>query len=88
MNIDYIGEQLYWGRLGDFLIVLSFTASLFAALAFFRAFHNNDRSWKQLARKAFYVHAASVVSVMGLIIYLILRQRFEDRKSTRLNSSH
>ncbi|MFM2206257.1 MAG: hypothetical protein RL213_232 [Bacteroidota bacterium] len=77
MDIQYIGEQLLWGKIGHFLVVLSFTASLFATAAYLLAHLKSDDSWKRLARKSFYVHAASVIGIFGLLIYLILDHRFE-----------
>ena len=77
MDINYIGEQLVWGKLGNLLIVLSFTASLFAGIAYFFSLKKEDESWKKLARSAFYLHSFSVVSIIGLLIFLIVRHRFE-----------
>lgn len=77
MDINYSGEQLFWGNLGHFLIVLSFTASLFSALAYYRSMHSQEGSWRILARAGFYIQAVSVVSVIGLLITLIFRHRLE-----------
>jgi cytochrome c-type biogenesis protein CcmF len=77
MNIEYIGEQLYWGHIGHFLVVLSFTAALFAGFAFLKAELKNDDSWKRLARTGFYVHTGSVIGVFLLLIFLIFNHRFE-----------
>lgn len=77
MDIQYIGEQLVWGKVGNLLIVLSFTASLFAAVAYFLSLKNQDESWKKIGRSAFYLHSFSVVSIIGLLIFLIVGHKFE-----------
>ena len=77
MNIQYIGEQLIWGHLGRLLVVLSFTASLLAAFSFWFAVKTGDKSWRALARKSFYLHAGSVTGIAALLIYLIVKHRFE-----------
>ncbi|MEY4594605.1 MAG: hypothetical protein RIQ47_1015, partial [Bacteroidota bacterium] len=77
MDINYIGEQLIWGKLGNLFIVLSFTASLLASVAYYFSMKNNDASWKAIGRSSFYLHSFSVVAIIGLLISLILRHRFE-----------
>lgn len=77
MDIQYIGEQLIWGQLGNLLIVLSFTASLFAAVAYFFSLKHQDDSWKKIGRSAFYLHSFSVISIIGLLIFLIVGHKFE-----------
>lgn len=77
MEISYIGEQLWWGWIGNLLVILSFTASLLAAASYWYGHKTGDDGWRSLARKAFFVHAASVVGIIGLLMFLITRHRFE-----------
>ena len=77
MNIEYIGEQLFWGNLGHLLIILAFTSSIFASIGYYYAIRTSDESWKKLARIAFYIQSFSVISVIGLLMYLIVQHRFE-----------
>jgi cytochrome c-type biogenesis protein CcmF len=77
MDINYIGEQLIWGKIGNLLVFLSFTASLISAVSFYQYLKTNDHSWKSFARKSFALQTFSVIGIFGLLFYLILNHRFE-----------
>ncbi|HLG33997.1 MAG TPA: cytochrome c biogenesis protein CcsA [Bacteroidia bacterium] len=78
-NIQYIGEHLGWGRAGNFFVVLAFTSSLLSCVSYFLGIKNSGESngWKLTARAAFYVHALSVFSIIGILFYLIFNHYFE-----------
>jgi cytochrome c-type biogenesis protein CcmF len=78
-NIEYIGEHLAWGRAGNLFIMLGFAASLLSSVSYFLGIRNNNDSvrWRNTGRAAFYVHALSIFSVIGIIFYLIFNHRFE-----------
>ncbi|MFZ7116472.1 MAG: heme lyase CcmF/NrfE family subunit [Bacteroidota bacterium] len=77
MDIQYIGEQLLWGKIGNLLVFTAFTAALLAAISYFFAIRTEDRSWRKLARQAFAIHTISITGIFGLLFYLILNHRFE-----------
>lgn len=77
MEISYIGEQLWWGWIGNLFVILSFTASLLAATAYWYGHKSGDDSWKSLGRRAFLVHAGSVIGIIVLLLFLITQHRFE-----------
>jgi cytochrome c-type biogenesis protein CcmF len=77
MEIQYSGEQLFFGHAGNLFIALAFTSALLAAVAYFISLRSPDRSWIRMARTAFGVHSFSVLSVLGILFYLILNHRFE-----------
>lgn len=80
MDIQYLGEHLAYGKAGNALIVFSFTAALLGVLAcIFALVRKNDEQehWRQLARSAFFIHAASVVGIIVLLFYLIHGHFFE-----------
>jgi cytochrome c-type biogenesis protein CcmF len=77
MEISYIGEQLAWGWIGNLLVVLSFTAALLSAAAYWYGHRTGEASWKRLARTAFGIHSVSVISIIGLLLFLITQHRFE-----------
>ncbi|MFM8431682.1 MAG: cytochrome c biogenesis protein CcsA [Bacteroidota bacterium] len=77
MQIDYIGEELFWGNLGRLLIVLSFTSALLSCVAYWKAHLSGDDGWKRLGRNSFFIHCFSVIGIAGVLISLILRHRFE-----------
>src|SRR4051812_10111772 len=76
-NIQYIGEQLLWGKIGHLLIILAFVASLASVILYAFSVRTQEASWKSLARKAFAVHTFSIIGIFGLIFYLIIKQRLE-----------
>lgn len=79
--MKYIGEHLLPGQLGHFLIVLSLIASLVATIAYFKAANattpQDHDSWKKLARAAFFVDAAAVLTTFGIIFYIIANHYHE-----------
>jgi cytochrome c-type biogenesis protein CcmF len=79
MNIEYIGEALIFGKIGNLLIALGFSGALLAGIAYYFGYKSKEdpAPWKVLARSAFLVHAASVTGIFVLLYYLIFNHRFE-----------
>jgi cytochrome c-type biogenesis protein CcmF len=81
MEINYIGEELIWGKLGNVLLIVAFTAALLSVITYlFSTFSKSETeviAWKKLARSSFYIHAISVITAISLIFYLIHSHRFE-----------
>lgn len=77
MDIQYTGEQLIWGKVGNLLVILSFTTSLLASFSYLIFFRSNDYSWRSIARKAFAVQTFSILGIFALLFYLIVKHRFE-----------
>lgn len=76
--MQYIGEQLVFGQIGNLFIMLAFTAALLSGVCYFFAHKNPlDKSWKNLARSAFFIHTFSVIGIFAVLYYLILNHRFE-----------
>ncbi|MEJ7769249.1 MAG: cytochrome c biogenesis protein CcsA [Chitinophagaceae bacterium] len=79
--MEYIGEHLLPGRLGHFFIILSFVSSLIATVAYFKASNSSvpseSDSWKRMGRAAFILDALSVLSVFGIMLYIVATHRFE-----------
>ena len=79
--MDYIGEQLLPGKLGHFFIVLSFVASLVAALAYYKSASVADPEdaarWKRLGRIGFLLDCVSVFSIFAILLYIVANHRFE-----------
>lgn len=78
-QINYIGEQLIWGRLGNIFIAVSFASAVFSCILFAILSKNEPRFsyLKKTARTFFYVQATSVFGIFLLIIYLVFNHRFE-----------
>ena len=81
MEINYIGEQLIWGRIGNGLIVIAFAAALLSVASYIYGMFSKDETnaaaWRKLARTTFTIHSVSVLGVIGLIFFLIQQHRFE-----------
>lgn len=79
--MNYIGEHLFPGQLGHFLVVLSFVASIVAAIAYYKSsvavLPEDAASWKKLGRIAFITDAFSVLTVFVLIFFIIYNHYFE-----------
>ncbi|MBL7765694.1 MAG: cytochrome c biogenesis protein CcsA [Chitinophagaceae bacterium] len=81
MNTQFLNEHLIPGQIGQFFVLLSFVASITAALSYFLSAQSkllaNELSWKKLGRLAFSIHALSVFGVFFTLFYLIFNHRFE-----------
>ena len=77
-DIQYIGEHLLPGRLGHFFILLAFVSALLSILSFRKTTLNPlDTSWLRLSRISWGIHAFSILSVIGLIFYMMVSQMYE-----------
>ncbi|MBL7923604.1 MAG: cytochrome c biogenesis protein CcsA, partial [Bacteroidia bacterium] len=80
MNIEYQGEHLGYGQLGNLLVILSFTAALLSALSYFISSRSKEEGllpWLRLSRLSFSIHAISVIGIVVLLYYLIHGHFFE-----------
>ncbi|MBB2151485.1 heme lyase CcmF/NrfE family subunit [Pedobacter gandavensis] len=80
MDIQFIGEHLLPGKIGQFFIVLAFAASLLSTIAYFFATKNKDlgdRSWTRLGRISFLINWVSVLGIGVTLFYLILNHNNE-----------
>jgi cytochrome c-type biogenesis protein CcmF len=76
----YIGEQLFYGQIGHFFVVLSFVSSLLGAIAYLwnrKSVEHQNQNWLRIGRYAFLVHAVSIFTVIGLIFHLMLNNATE-----------
>ena len=77
-DIQYIGERLWIGHVGNFFIILSFIASLQAAISYFFAEKNPlDTSWLKLARISFRFHVLGVMGIMGTLFFMLYNHYYE-----------
>jgi cytochrome c-type biogenesis protein CcmF len=79
--MDYIGEHLLPGQLGQFFIVLSLVASLVATFSYFKSAQSkieiDSIYWKRLARLSFIIESFSVFAIFGILFYIIYNHLFE-----------
>jgi cytochrome c-type biogenesis protein CcmF len=79
--------NLLIGQIGHLFVIISFVASIVAAIAYYFASQNSDstlskkeleiNSWKKMARLAFGVHAFSVIGVVVVLFSIIYNHQYE-----------
>lgn len=75
MDIQFFGENLLPGKIGQFFIVLAFGASLLSAISYFFATRNkdlSDQSWKKIGRISFLINWVSIIGIGATLFFLIL----------------
>jgi len=79
MDIQFAGEHLYPGRLGQFFVVLSFGTALLAAISYYFASvkEDQDKSWYRIARIAFRLNTVAVIGIGASLFYIIYNHLFE-----------
>src|SRR4030067_670215 len=76
MNIEYIGEHLLPGQIGNFLIILSFVAAILSTVSFYLS-SKGYAAWKAIARMSFRIHTLSVIGIIGTLFYILINHFFE-----------
>ncbi|OAQ40718.1 cytochrome C biogenesis protein [Pedobacter psychrophilus] len=80
MDIQFAGEHLLPGRIGQFFIVLSFGTSLIALISYYFATVTKDKldlSWHNLARFAYRLNLFAVIGIGVCLFYIIYSHYFE-----------
>ncbi|MGA3014822.1 MAG: cytochrome c biogenesis protein CcsA [Bacteroidales bacterium] len=80
MNIQYIGEHLLPGMIGKTFLWISFITAIIATILYFINVRRKEESSKPVrfyARGFFILHSFSLVSVAGLLYYLIFKHYYE-----------
>lgn len=81
-EIEFIGENLLPGKIGNILIVLSFAFSLLAVFSYYKAERDTGNlpdslAWKKLGRVSFFIHGFSILGIMGTLLYVMAHQMYE-----------
>lgn len=79
-TIQYIGEQLIWGKLGNIAIFVAFASALLSAVSYLLAavnYQNDGERWRKTGRIGYWINTASVLSIFGILLYLLFNHRFE-----------
>ena len=87
MDIQFIGENLLPGKLGQFFIILSFCSALLATISYYFATVNsignnpslrqNAQGWQRIARIAFSLNVFAIVGIGSCLFYIIYNHLFE-----------
>ncbi len=79
--MEYIGEHLLFGKLGHFLIVLSFVAALLAAVSYAlatqRRASSGQEGWRNLGRFSFLLHGLATLGVIGVLFFILTKRYYE-----------
>ena|SRR5690554_38729 len=77
--IDYVGENLIAGQVGELLIALSFVSSILAMIFYFKSSELSleVNSWKRLGRMFYRIHSVALLGIIGILFYLIYTHSFE-----------
>lgn len=87
MDIQFIGENLLPGKIGQFFIILSFCTALLATVSYYFATSTNlskdslvrasSEGWKKIARLAFLINLLAVIGIGSSLYYIIYNHLFE-----------
>lgn len=80
MDIQFTGEHLLPGKLGQFFIVLSIGTSILSFISYLLATTAKDQldlSWQKLGRLAYRLNLAAVVGIGACLFYIIYNHYFE-----------
>ena len=80
--MQYIGEHLWAGELGNIFVIISFVAALLSALCYFSSAQSEplsqaEVSWKKIARLSFRIHSLSVLGIVGVLFIMLFNHYFE-----------
>lgn len=75
----YKGENLLWGQMGHFFVVLAFVTALFSVIAnIFRTYDKSlNTGWKITARGLYALHAVAVIGIFVTLLGMLIAHRFE-----------
>src|ERR1043166_7693690 len=77
--MEYVGEHLGIGKLGNVFVILSFAFALLSSTSYLFASRENDdtSSWKRIARISFRLHSFSVFGIIGTLFIMLWNHYFE-----------
>ena len=77
--MEYIGEHLVIGKVGNVFVILSFVFALLASVSYFFAARDNAEapSWRNIARWSFRIHGFSVFGIVGTLFLMLYNHYFE-----------
>lgn len=78
-EIQYVGESLLPGKIGQLFVVLSFGMALLSAISYFFSTTGDgpEGSWRKIARWSFRIHSVALVGIGAILFHLILNHHYE-----------
>ncbi|RRN76101.1 cytochrome C biogenesis protein, partial [Pseudoxanthomonas sp. SGD-10] len=77
MDIQYVGEHLLPGKLGQFFIILSFGSALLSLISYYFATTSKESSWSKIGRYSFFVNILAILGIGSCLFYIIYNHYFE-----------
>lgn len=65
------------GNIGHLSVIIAFIASILAAYGYFIASRSNDDSWVRFSKWSFYIHSASIISIVVCLFVIIYNHYYE-----------
>lgn len=75
ISIEYIGERLWAGHLGNAFVILSFVAALFSCVSFYLSVKNSE--FLKFARYSFNIHCFAVLGIVATLFFMLFNHFFE-----------
>jgi cytochrome c-type biogenesis protein CcmF len=89
--MKYLGEHLWIGIIGQWAVLLAFTASLFSLYAYVKAlliqrkavanqataFGNSYTGWITLGRNAFYIQTLCIITIFSVLFFALATHKYE-----------
>jgi len=75
--VEYVGEHAALGVLGELLIIVSFGAALFSAIAYLLSYIRKEDAFRQMGRIGFWLHSIALVGAAATLFYLLFNRYFE-----------
>ena len=80
MDITAVGPHMWIGKLGHFLLLLSFFSAILSAFSYWKSASLvnkiSELSWCKLGKSAFIVHGVSLLVVVALVFYLMATKKY------------
>ena len=75
--MEFVGEHLWVGQLGNAFVIISFIASLLAAYSYFQATRLKDEVWRSIGRASFLTHFGAVLGIISTLLFMLYNHYFE-----------
>lgn len=75
--MEYTGEHLLIGQVGNLFVVLAFAFGLLSTISYLIAEFRDDSVAKRIGRIAFWMHSGAVIAIVGTLFLMIFNQYFE-----------
>ncbi len=77
--MEYIGEHIWYGKVGNVFVILSLIFALISTISYFFATKENIEaaSWKRMARITFRLHSISVFGIVITLFFMLQNHYFE-----------